>query len=321
MPKKISAIVAVGILITGVFIAPTTQASCGAAFCMVNSDWSLQGIATQSGWRADLRYEYVDQAQPRFGREKISPGAEPRHHDELETINKNLLASLDYAFDDGRGVSLQIPYILSREHSHIHNHRGAKLFESWDLSGIGDIRVIGRRQSATDMSMHGVRYGLKLPTGKFDDVNEDGDMAERSLQPGTGTTDLLLGTFYNRISEGAFASWFAQTLVQVPLNTRSDYRPGAQLSVDVGGRHEFTAAMNGLLQVNMQFKHADTGAEAESKDSGGYYFFLSPGFSYAITRDMRIYGFAQLPLFQRVHGVQLTTDWSAVVGINLGFGK
>ena len=39
----------------------------------------------------------------------------------------------------------------------------------------------------------GITFGLKLPTGKFDVANDRGDKAERSLQPGTGTTDLIVG--------------------------------------------------------------------------------------------------------------------------------
>lgn len=318
MLKKLWTVFTLG---TTALIAANAHGSCGAAFCMANSDWNIQGIATEAGLRADVRYEYVDQDQPRFRNEKVSVGAVRRHHDEIETTNRNLIASFDYSFDNGRGISVQIPYILSREHSHIHNHGGAQIFDSWDLSGLGDIRILARRQSPSDLSMSGVRYGLKFPTGDFEEQNESGDVAERSLQMGTGTTDLLLGTFYNRVSDGVFASWFTQAMLQAPLNERAGFRPGAQLTVDLGGRYEVSSSLNALLQINAQFKHADTGREAENKDSGGQFFFLSPGFSYSVTRDTRIYGFVQLPLYQRVHGVQITSDLAAVVGVNVGLGK
>ena len=43
----------------------------------------------------------------------------------------------------------------------------------------------------------GLQFGIKLPTGKFDVANDEGEVAERSLQPGSGTTDAILGAFYN----------------------------------------------------------------------------------------------------------------------------
>ena len=47
--------------------AGTANASCGSAFCFVNTNWSLQGIWTEPGPHFDLRYEYIDQDQPRAG--------------------------------------------------------------------------------------------------------------------------------------------------------------------------------------------------------------------------------------------------------------
>jgi hypothetical protein len=38
-----------------------------------------------------------------------------------------------------------------------------------------------------------------------------------------------------------------------------------------------------------------------------------------LTKTTQIYGFVQLPLYQRVNGVQLTADWSAVVGVSARF--
>jgi hypothetical protein len=38
-----------------------------------------------------------------------------------------------------------------------------------------------------------------------------------------------------------------------------------------------------------------------------------------IARNLQLYGFVQLPLYQYVNGVQLTADWAAVVGISSRF--
>src|SRR5690242_4670159 len=75
-------------------------ASCGSAFCMVNTSWNVQGAWTEPGARFDLRYEYIDQDQPMSGSKKVGVGQIRQHHDEVRTINRNWLANFDYTFDD-----------------------------------------------------------------------------------------------------------------------------------------------------------------------------------------------------------------------------
>ena len=74
-------------LLAGALLAPmlhqTAQATCGASFCMVNTNWNLQGFAPEPGFRFDLRYEYIKQDQPMSGSNKVAFGQIPRHHDEI----------------------------------------------------------------------------------------------------------------------------------------------------------------------------------------------------------------------------------------------
>ena len=46
---------------------------------------------------------------------------------------------------------------------------------------------------------------------------------------------------------------------------------------------------------------------------------ISPGVRYGLTPDLDLYGFIQQPVYQRVNGVQLTADWSALAGISQRF--
>jgi hypothetical protein len=215
--------------------------------------------------------------------------------------------------------------LLHPTHEHIHNHGGARLLEQWDFTRAGDTRVLGRRQwmredsAKQELSFFGVSFGLKLPTGEFDVRNAVGDLAERSLQPGTGTTDLLLGGFYSHVVPASSSSWFAQTLWQTPLNYRSDYRPGRRLSLDVGYRYEATDRIGLMLQLNTLYRTRDSGREAEPDDTGGRFVYLSPGVSYAVAKNAQLYAFVQKPLYQHVNGVQLTADWSALAGFSVRF--
>ncbi|HUP94428.1 MAG TPA: transporter [Burkholderiales bacterium] len=299
-------------------------ASCGSAFCMVNTNWNLQGLAPEPGLRLDLRFEYIDQDQPVTASRRIGFGEIRRHHDELRTINRNWLATLDYTFNQDWGVAITLP-LLHPTHEHIHNHGGAQLLERWDFTRVGDTRVLGRRQwmrentEKQQLSFFGLSFGLKLPTGDFDVRNAAGALAERSLQPGTGTTDLLLGAFYSHVVPAFSSSWFVQTLWQTPLDYRADYRSGRRLSLDVGYRYEATDRIGLMLQLNTLYRSRDAGRESEPDDTGGRFVYLSPGVSYAVAKNAQIYAFVQKPLYQHVNGVQLTADWSALAGFSVRF--
>lgn len=302
----------------------SVEASCGSAFCFVDTNWAVQGIWNQPGPRLDFRYEFIDQNQPRAGSRRISVGEIPAHHDEVSTRNQNVFATLDYGFTPAWGASLTVPYV-DREHHHIHNHHGAQLDERWDFGELGDVRVQGRWQTAVASSASdrarfaGLTFGVKLPTGAFDLTNAEGALAERSLQPGTGTTDAMFGGYFREVLPMARSSWFVQAQGQWALNSRDGYKPGNQAGVDVGYRYEATDRLGLMVQVNFRHKGKDKGAQAEPQDSGGRFVTAAPGISFAITPDVHAYAYVQLPIYERVNGVQLTADWSATGGISVQF--
>lgn len=309
-------------VLVAVLLATATHANagCGSAFCSLNTNWSTQGTWTKPGGRFDLRYEFVDQDQPRAGTEDVGVGQIPRHHDEVRTINRNYIAGFDYTFDSNWGVGVQLP-VVDRSHEHIHNHAGGQEPEAWNMTEIGDVRVVGRyRFTPTDShtGAFGLQFGIKLPTGKIDVANDDGEEAERSLQPGSGTTDAIVGAFYSG-PLGHRATWFADANWQAPLDARADYKPGDRIGIDVGASYPLTGEIALQLQLNTLWKGRDSGANAEPEDTGGTFVHLSPGVSVALSGKTQLYGFVQVPLYQNVNGVQLTADWSVAAGLSHRF--
>lgn len=322
--NRISMCAATAIAASAFAVASTSaDASCGSAFCLVNTNWNVQGVWTEPGARVDLRYEYINQEQPRAGSDRVAVGQIPRDHDEVRTLNRNWIGTFDYTFNSQWGVSATLP-LVDRRHEHIPTDGGERIPETWNFTEPGDLRVLGRylfpasANSAYPSSL-GVTFGLKLPTGRFTVRNDEGERAERSLQPGTGTTDGLLGAFYRAELPNINSSWFVQALWQRPLNSRSDYQPGQQFLVDAGFRYAVTPRVGALLQLNTQIKGRDRGLEAEPEDTGGKFVFLSPGVSVAIGPRVQLFGFFQKPIYQHVNGVQLTANWSATAGISARF--
>jgi hypothetical protein len=298
-------------------------AACGSAFCTVNTDWASQGEWTEAGGKIDLRYEFIKQAQPRNGAEAVGVGQVPgQEHDEVRTINRNYIAQFDYNFNAHWGFSAILPFV-SRDHSHIHHDEdtGESELEAWHFNELGDLRVNARYQAPLHSeapSSLGFALGLKLPTGRHDIANDDGELAERMLQPGSGTTDLLAGVFYNRAVPGL--GWvFAQARIEAALDSKDQYRPGNRYFIDLGYRYPLTSRLSLQAQLNGVVKSHDYGDNAEPDESGAKYLFFTPGVSYAFTKSLQVYAFVQLPIYQYVTGVQLTSHWAALAGASWRF--
>lgn len=304
-------------LVMSPWLSNTLQASCGSAFCSLVTTYDALGIEMQPGFRFDLRGEYLNQETLRSGRQKVSPSGEPDTEAEIHTLNRNLVATFDYSWAPEWGVAVMVPSI-SREHEHIVNAAMAEpMSERWDFNGLGDVRVIGRYQAnRPDGSVAGLRLGLSLPTGKTDIRNDAGALAEPSLAPGTGTTDLIVGANLSGQIGSTLAGYFASVTGQWALNSHEDYRPGYQLLLNGGASYQVARPVTALLQLSALVKGRDQGSAAEPENSGSDQLFLSPGVNFTLARNFWLYAFVQLPLYQNVNGTQLTADVSEVVGIS-----
>lgn len=298
----------------------SAHASCGSASCSLATQIDGMGLSANNGWQLDLRYEYIKQDQLRSGTRKTGAVYVDGEHTEMVTKNNNVVATLDYSADHRWGVTLQLPYV-DREHYHIFDNAGTLEDETWKVGALGDVSVTGRFMLDADTvnnTQSGVQLGVKLPTGKTTETNAAGEAAERSLQPGTGTNDVILGYFRSR-DMTLFdypGRGFMQLQAQAALSQHEGYRPGNQYRINTGMVFFPAASLSPIVQLNLLSKGRDNGANAEPADSGGDYLWLSPGISKQLSHSARLYGFVQLPLSQRVNGVQLTSDWTASVGIN-----
>lgn len=297
-------------------------ASCGAAFCALNTSWNTQGVPSDPGTgRLDLRYEFVDQNKLRTNTRNLPPAADTGDTLEQRTVNRNLLATVDYTLSKDWAVSVALP-VVRRTHDHVSDPANNPTFENWKFTKAGDMRVLGYRRFAVaddPFVSYGLALGLKLPSGEFRVRNNNGLLAERSLQPGTDSTDLVWGGYFTRPGFQSDSSWFVQALVQTAKRIKDEFRPGNQYSLNTGYRFLFTDSLTGLLQMNGIFKKRDDGLNAERELSGSRSWFLSPGLNYSLTPNMEVYGFVQLPVFRQVNGVQLSAERAFVAGVSMKF--
>ena len=275
-------------------------------------------MSSGPGLRFDLRYDYLNQNQVRSGTGKVSNWPLDGHEQEVSTANKYFTASVDYSWNSNWGVNLQLPYI---DRTHVTNLDGTGTGTSHSQS-LGDVKVIGRYTGFSDAHDSGVQFGVKLPTGSYTESFSGGDVAgqalDRGLQPGTGTTDLILGAFtFGAVSQNW--DYFAQAMAQLPTNSRDDYKPGNSLNVNVGFRYLGLDTLVPQIQFNGRVSAKDSGANASPDDSGGTTVYFSPGVTFTVTEKMKVYGFIQVPVYQNLNGYQLAPKYTVSVGTHFEF--
>jgi hypothetical protein len=122
-----------------------------------------------------------------------------------------------------------------------------------------------------------------------------GQPLDRGLQPGTGTTDLLLGAYTFGTVARDF-HYFGQALLQVPLTSKDGFKPGTGLNLTAGVRYVTDSAVVPHLQVNVRTEGRESGANADVPNSGATLAYLSPGATATLSDNVRAYAFVQVPV-------------------------
>jgi hypothetical protein len=180
--------------------------------------------------------------------------------------------------------------------------------------------VLGRYRGLSDDKSTGLQFGLKLPTGPFHENfisgPQEGEPLDRGLQPGTGTTDLLVG-LYNFGAVNRDWDYFAEAIVQQPLNSREDFKPGTGLNVSIGARYMSNDTVRPQVQINARVEGRESGANADVENSGATLVYLSPGVNVKVAPGIAAYGYFQVPIYQRVNGYQLEPRYSVSIGVRI----
>ncbi len=301
--------------------------ACGAGFCLADTGWDAQGSNAREGFTLGLRYEYIKSDQLRSGTSKLPnfTAATAAAGDEITTTNQNFVANLGYNFNAQWQGEIEAP-MLKRYHQHGSATLGAP--DTWDFTTLGDVKLLASYRLGGELpNGFSVRFGVKLPTGKTNQMATDGvTAAERMFQPGTGTTDGILGLSYNSTPDAGSLRWFASATVQQPLNTSGDngtgagtYKPGNSFALATGLAYPLSHAVALTAQANLHISGSEGGVAGVPANTGGKTLALSPGVSIAATQDTRIYALLQVPVYQNVTGTQLTSNLGATLGINQRF--
>ncbi len=301
--------------------------SCGSATCPLNNYRSLHG-----GWlNLAFTHEYINQDEIYVGSSRSAIGAIPGDHDEVQTINERNDLSLQAGMSDALSVGVNVPFI-SRQHSHIGHENGNDVWESWNISGLGDIRMSASYALLlpSEPADPGIVVigGIKFPTGVTRLRNDAGEQAEVPIQPGTGSTDGIVAL---NVRQGiASVPTLSGVYGEIPLIVGASYqfngagtdgyRSGNVFFAHLESMYQFASRASILLQFNGKFQgFADVGTTNEPRgNTGGTWVFVSPGLNVHLNDALEGTAYVQFPLYQNVHGIQQSARYN--ISMTLSYG-
>jgi hypothetical protein len=108
-------------------------------------------------------------------------------------------------------------------------------------------------------------------------------------------------------------------LLQQPMNSKEDFKPGTGANLNFGVQYVSFESFTPRLQINTRIEKRDSGAQADIPNSGATLVYLSPGATFHLTHTSHAYAFVQLPIYQRVNGLQIEPRYTTSVGVRIEF--
>ncbi len=162
---------------------------------------------------------------------------------------------------------------------------------------------------------------IKLPTGKDDERDSEGNLLPPPLQLGAGSVDYTVGGVFThvrkRIGFNADAGYHFRTQARgfafgdsVTYNVSLGYRLAPKVYKVYPARNH----INAYIELNGQSSQRDRARGRPLGDSGGTLLYLSPGIQF-IPANFIIEASLRLPVLQSLNGTQLRFQPSFTVGM------
>lgn len=283
-------------------------------------DWSL-GVRTEQ-----IEFDaFSDTALEDFS----AAGLEGVHS--VDSITSTSLG-VAVGVSDDLTVSLRIPYIqreniregeleLGVAEAHLHG----------DSEGLGDATLLGTyRFSDTDDTDFAVLLGVKADTGKTDERDIDGVLFEAEFQPGSGSTDVLLGAAVT--TEVSSLGIHANVLYSFAGDGVDDTNQGDAFFYNIAGSYRLSEdghegdghahqhlTWDAYLELNGEWRDHINVAGVDEENSGGTRIYLAPGVRLSFIGGWGGFLSLGVPVIENQNGKQTDVDYRLVAGFGVGF--
>ena len=286
----------------------------------------------QGSWAVGARLEYV-RFDP-FSDQDLEAAA--LAGEDLHSTAQLLSPSLSVAFGmTGQlTLGLRLPYVLRSEIREAHLEAGVpEVHRHGDSDGIGDLTVLGQYRL---IDVHGgfaaaLLGGVKLPTGESDARTEAGDPFEVEHQPGSGSTDPMVGVAL-AAPWGKGWSWGSSVLATIATKGTAETNLGSLVNANLAlvvrpgythdhgaGHDDHGMAFDLILEANGEWRDRMDIAGAKDDNSGGTLIYLAPGMRIGSPGRWSLDGAVGIPLFQDLNGSQHDTRLRVLVGLGHAF--
>jgi hypothetical protein len=339
------------ILISG---ASEALASCGSAACFLLTG-EEGAVQLEGKLSVGLTYAYtISKLQSGTSGFVTSVDQEARRlvmneHAEHRTILEVTTLDVNYGLTNNLTLELLVPY-KHIKHTHIIERGsadtgGAGMYEAFQDSGIGDIRVNTKYSYLPTLrTLLVFGFGVDLPTGNSHATNINGNLQEPTLQLGRRSWGIAPSIFQSYEIIPHVLDQFARVSYQHSFTGPNSYRFGDVYVVSGGLNYKTLKILTLTGQFNWRYAVHDefTGSLARVQEptdpgfpgdpivldpeikrrpvsnTGGTTLAFSPGIAVQVRVQLRAYFFVQVPVVQDYNG-GLIPDVSYLAGLSMSF--
>ena len=311
--------------------AKAARASCGAEGCPLE----VRGPELMGNhFGFDLGYQYVNQDKLWDGNGEAGPPTPEDHEVETLTRTNSIMGTGRAQFGQRVLVTSTIPY-MNRTHTHlVQHHPGFYVPATWNYSGFGDLLTIAQASvlgsKVHDPVSFSVRGGIKLPTGRTNVPEVDGEQPEPSARPGSGSVDWLAGAQVRKL---VATKTLKGQRIDVPVSLSGtwrwngkgteDYKVGDEVQAALSGGWALSRPLLALLQVN--YRHHDSDEPGESGDvshiAAEESVYLTPGLRGQVTNDIAAFGYWQIRVYEHTTAPELIAPYHLSFGLSYSFAQ
>jgi hypothetical protein len=223
--------------------------------------------------------------------------------DEAESEKENrLLGRIQYSPLAPLVLQVEVPYFIFKYH---YDSAGAR---DDNAQGLGDVTVGARyellRLGLDARHVVALTGTLKMPTGP-NNRRLPGEEPDEHIQLGTGSWDGLVGASYLY----GLRPWtfYANATGRLNSSNSRGFQYGNAVFGTLGARRAFLESGRLIASLEAQGRQADKDHFADNStdpDTGGFIGYAAGSIGYALTSDLLLRAFVQVPVIKDLNGVQ-----------------
>jgi len=279
-------------------------------------------LVPPKGLRLDISFGYADQGRLQQGSREVDAVFRPRiflerqrifpaFHRDLDGYDRVVQMDLAYGLSTRLNITTSVPLALWHAHDVAHG----SLEQEYGTTGLGDV-LIGLRGTFGPRGLVG-GASIKLPTGDYRVGGEfGGGIQDPTLQPGTGSVDLVGTLQYSWRSDFLRLRWSVSGSYQRTTTNDLEYRFGNQTIVAAGVVRPLSTRLSASLQAKLFHQDRNRFLGQGVPSTGSTTVYVTPGVRVTGPRNVSVYAFVLLTPYSYVNEAQLAPRVGVLAGLS-----